>query len=864
MLGQRGGKSVEMKTVLGNFDLVEQLASGGMGTVYRAVQLSLKRSVAVKELRSQFANDPQYISRFEREAVALGSMSNENIVGVIEFGQYEGAYYIVMEYVDGLSLSNLVKSYGKLPANVALTIIENAARGMAYAHRKGIIHRDINPANIMISRDGVVKITDFGLCRPLNESADVTIAGAIMGTPQYMSPEQALGTEVDHRSDIYSLGLVFYELLTAEPSVEGTVGEVLGKILRKTPIPLQKIPPEIPRQMVEILRKCTQPDVETRYQSAAELLAAIRKFRMENEEYNAPAPLDAFLAEANILPKSAAVSKTVESALATDLMQFTAEQKAKATTPAYETSVEKKYFRFIGRLKDLDIRNFIVRYHDFFLPTDEYRSLVEELRAKRSVLMIGRPGSGKSRAIFQALHQLSAEHPDWQVIILRTVPIDDVEQIIPLITTGVCVIVWEDIDQYVSFWEPAEVFPAISHKARNLLLLGTIRIGDEYRLVETHRTDWLYFFDKQIRQSDLSDENAVSLAEGVNAHGTDQFDGTPASIVLDLRKVKVRYGKLQNPHRSLLRAMKMLSIIGIWSCRRKLIHIIAEKLFGCSIDRSQLVDAMKYLIENTFIKRDGEGYCLYHKVYAKKVITDYDDADMEEDISELTDVVREFGDPYYIVNLSHYFWLRSDIANASELCNLAIELKPDFPEAYLNRGMVKASTKDYEGAIADYTKAIELNPELANAYNNRGVSRRRIGNYDGAIADYDKAIALKPDFALAYSNRGYAYFKIGKYDEARRDFNKAAQFTSEYASLCYVNLGILALYDNRFDDAWEAFKKAVEIDENNKRLIANETDDILPWLLEHPDKAGMVCEELRKIVTPEKLIFDQYRQNRDS
>ena len=126
-----------MKKVLGNFGLIKKIASGGMGTVYYAIQLSLRRPVAIKELHPQLADNPTYITRFEREAVVLGAMSNENIVGVIEFGRENDAYYIVMEYVDGLSLSNIIESGGKLSQNVALTILESSARGLAYAHNKG-------------------------------------------------------------------------------------------------------------------------------------------------------------------------------------------------------------------------------------------------------------------------------------------------------------------------------------------------------------------------------------------------------------------------------------------------------------------------------------------------------------------------------------------------------------------------------------------------------------------------------------------------------------------------------------------------------------------------------------------------------
>ncbi|HDG67828.1 MAG TPA: serine/threonine protein kinase, partial [candidate division Zixibacteria bacterium] len=299
-----------MKTVLGNFQLIKKIASGGMGDLYYGIQLSLRRPVAVKQLHPDLASDPKYIERFEREAVLLGAMSNENIVGVIEFGRESGFYYIVLEYVDGVSLAGLVKKVGPLPSNVALTIIEGAARGLAYAHKKGVVHRDINPANIMLSRDGIIKITDFGLAKPVGFSGDS--GGLIVGTPGYMSPEQARGEEVDSRSDIFSLGLVFYELLAGKPAVEGTFPELFEKIKEPAEIPLDRLPPQTDRRLTEIIRKMIAKDKYARYQDISEALADIRRLRRDAPEFSSPAKLDEFLTEWEIVPPAPEESDVVE------------------------------------------------------------------------------------------------------------------------------------------------------------------------------------------------------------------------------------------------------------------------------------------------------------------------------------------------------------------------------------------------------------------------------------------------------------------------------------------------------------------------------------------------------------------------
>ena len=839
-----------MKKVLGNFGLIKKIASGGMGTVYYAIQLSLRRPVAIKELHPQLADNPTYITRFEREAVVLGAMSNENIVGVIEFGRENDAYYIVMEYVDGLSLSSIIESGGKLSQNIALTILESSARGLAYAHNKGIVHRDINPSNIMLSREGVVKITDFGLCKPFQESGNITMDGSIMGTPQYMSPEQARGEEIDQRSDIFSLGLVFYALLAGKPPISGNVTEILNNLIQKKQISMKYLPKKINKRIVEILRKCIDKNKESRYQSISELLADIRKIRREEAKFNSPANLDEFITAFNILSPDEGVRNKIGT--------LSSEQITTPVRTGIPTAIteRRRHFRYIGALEDLDISHFIVRYDRFYLPFIGFHDFIESIESGKNILLIGRPGGGKTRAVFQALSELQEMYPEWQVIIPRPEPLDNPKQAAEIINSKTCVFVWDDIDQYISFWEPNEIFSAMSERTDRLIILGTIRAGHEYRLVEIQKTDWLYIFDDQIRLPDLSDDSAIKLAEGVGAQSTAEFDGTPGSIVLDLRKVKARYNKLQNPYRGILRAMKMLSLVEIWRGKKQLIQIVADKFFRCNFEDITVSDALHYLIENTFIKRDGDSYRFYHNVYAEKVVTDYNEADISEDIQELTEIIRDFGDPYYITNLSRYFWLRYDYEKSLELCNLAIEIKPDSAEAYQSRGAIKGSKKDYNGAIADYTHAIELKPDMAQSYNNRGVVKRRIGDIEGAIEDYNKCIEINPSFALAYNNRGYAFFLLGDYDKAQRDYFNALKKQSEYSSLPHTNLAILALYEGRYGDAWSEFAKAVEIEPRIKSAISTDSD-ILKWLAEHPKDAEEVKKHINQIIAPEKIPEDE-------
>ncbi|NDD40340.1 MAG: serine/threonine protein kinase [Verrucomicrobia bacterium] len=193
---------------LGQYRLVRKIAEGGMGEVYEGVQLKLDRPVAVKLLAEQLAREPEFLARFEREAKSAAALNHPNIVQVYDFGCADGQYYFVMELVEGQDLSLLVKAHGKLPIPVALEYFEQAVLALQFAARHAIIHRDVKPANLMLTRDGRVKVADLGLAKKLTDDSEVTLTGVGMGSPHFLAPEQADdAAHVDHRADIYSLGV---------------------------------------------------------------------------------------------------------------------------------------------------------------------------------------------------------------------------------------------------------------------------------------------------------------------------------------------------------------------------------------------------------------------------------------------------------------------------------------------------------------------------------------------------------------------------------------------------------------------------------------------------------------------------------
>jgi eukaryotic-like serine/threonine-protein kinase len=260
----------------GRYMIVRKLGAGGMADVYLAEDQELGRRVAIKILNGRHANDVQFIERFRREAKNAAALNHPNIVSIYDRGEAEDTYYIAMEYLDGRTLKELVIGRGPAPVNVAVEYVRQILSALRFAHRHGIVHRDIKPHNVLVDREGRVKVTDFGIARA--GTSQMTEAGSIVGTAQYLSPEQARGTEVDQRSDLYSLGVVLYELLTGQTPFDGdTPVEIAMKHLSATPRPPSHIRRDVPRDLDMVVMRALAKDPTARYQSADEMEADLER-----------------------------------------------------------------------------------------------------------------------------------------------------------------------------------------------------------------------------------------------------------------------------------------------------------------------------------------------------------------------------------------------------------------------------------------------------------------------------------------------------------------------------------------------------------------------------------------------------------
>jgi serine/threonine protein kinase/Tfp pilus assembly protein PilF len=260
-------------TLANRYEIIEELGKGGMGRVYRVEDTKLKQEVALKLIKSEIASDKKTIERFRNELKFARNIRHKNVCGMFDLGEAEGAHFITMEYVRGEDLKSLVRRIGQLPIGKSISISKQICEGLVEAHRLGVVHRDLKSNNIMIDKEGNVRIMDFGIARSLTEKG-ITAAGVMIGTPEYMSPEQAEAKEVDKRTDIYSLGVILYEMITGRLPFEGDTHLAIAmKHKGETPRRPKDLNPQIPDILCDIILKCMEKEKDNRYQDVAEVKA---------------------------------------------------------------------------------------------------------------------------------------------------------------------------------------------------------------------------------------------------------------------------------------------------------------------------------------------------------------------------------------------------------------------------------------------------------------------------------------------------------------------------------------------------------------------------------------------------------------
>src|SRR5215218_3725771 len=258
----------------GRYRVIGRIGSGGMTDVYEAEDTQLGRRIALKLLYRRFAEDAEFVERFRREASSAAGLNHPNVVQVFDRGQWDGTYYIAMELLEGRNLKQIVREHGALEPALAVDLVLQILKAERFAHRRGVVHRDIKPHNVIVDEEGRAKVTDFGIARA--GASDMTETGSIMGTAQYLSPEQAQGHPVDARSDLYSIGIVLYELLTGTLPFDAESPVTIAlKQVSEEPLPPRQRKPAVPPALDAVVLRALQKAPADRYQDADQFIAAL-------------------------------------------------------------------------------------------------------------------------------------------------------------------------------------------------------------------------------------------------------------------------------------------------------------------------------------------------------------------------------------------------------------------------------------------------------------------------------------------------------------------------------------------------------------------------------------------------------------
>jgi serine/threonine protein kinase len=265
-------ESEQIPEYISHYKILCRLGKGGMGDIYKAIQDPLNRVVALKVLPPRFGRDEEFAKRFKIEADAIARLQHQNVVSLYEYGEENGFRYFAMQFVDGKDLSRHINERREMPVEEIIDFSRQICRGLRYAHANNVVHRDIKPQNILIDKSNIVKLSDFGIAKIFSGS-DITMTGFTLGTPEYMSPEQALGKNIDHQTDLYSLGVVMYEMLTRKPPFTANDPMAIAyKQVHELPAPPSSKRKETPKRLELIILKALKKNKEERYQSVEEML----------------------------------------------------------------------------------------------------------------------------------------------------------------------------------------------------------------------------------------------------------------------------------------------------------------------------------------------------------------------------------------------------------------------------------------------------------------------------------------------------------------------------------------------------------------------------------------------------------------
>jgi len=698
------------------YTVVRLLGIGGMGAVYRVRDRELDRDAALKLIRSDIAENAEALERFKREIQLSSKITHRNVLRVYDLGESDGIKFLTMEYVDGEDLGSLVKREGRLPLARALDVLRQVCEGLQAAHEAGVIHRDLKPQNIMLDRSGGVYLTDFGLAKSLEQSG-MTQTGTLLGTPFYMSPEQVRGAEVDRRSDIYSLGIILYQMVTGSlPYTGDTPYEVMSQRLHRLPRPVVELNPEAPAYLRKIIERCLAVDPSLRYGSAAEVLADLQggtfrptlRYQVRRRRWLGPAAAAVAIAAALALggvwlyrkghAARTAAPRKPQSVLIADFANHTGDPVFDGTLePAFSIAMEGA--------------SFITSYN-----RNQARKLAAQLQ----------PGA---TALDETLARLVA-----------------VREGVSVVTSGSVDRRGDGYEVSIRALDAATGKPILTDQenasGKDRVLSSIARLAAHVRAALGDATPQ----SAQLAAAETFSAGSIEAAHEYGAAQDFQWAGNWDEAIR-------HYRKALDLDPNLGRAYAGLAAVESNRGRRQ----EAEKYYKDALARiDRMSDREKY--------RTRGGYYL--------LIRNPDNA-----IEEFTALLKAYpSDTAGIANLAFAYFVKRDMAKALEWGRRAIEIYPKNVPQRNNFGLIAMYAGDFETGIREQKVVFQLNPKFVLGFVGLALSQLGAGRAAEATATWNELAAIGPDGASAAA-AGLADFALyeGRLSDARAILEKAVE-----------------------------------------------------------------------------------------
>jgi tetratricopeptide (TPR) repeat protein len=818
------GTPGQLRPAVPGYELLGELGRGGMGVVYKARQTGLNRLVALKMVLAGAHAGAQQLARFQTEAEAVAQLDHPNIVQIYEVGEHHGLPYFSLEYVPGGTLAETIA--GKpCPPEQAAAVAQQLARAMAEAHQHGVIHRDLKSANVLLTRDGVPKITDFGLAKSLDSGLELTKSGTLMGTPSYMSPEQARGEmhAVGPLSDLYSLGAILYELLTGRPPfLAPSVVETLFQVRHQEPVPPRRLQPKVPKDLETICLKCLQKEPAKRYAGCHELAEDLRQFRAGEAIRARPVgriergwrwcrrnPRTALLTAALCGLICAVVASLVIIGVRVSREQEAVAQAREAATERIEQAAGAVASGDHRRARDLlgwsdpflesspalaDVRDRRDTLRAQVAVYAEFKQLLDDARfdcrfGSRPEKERGRQTCGRLLALYDDIERgtgpAAAGLPPLNPEQLQLFKEDAFEAFL----------VAAQVEQDLAADEPARKEAA--RKAVVWLNRAEAVLPGTRALHVQRAACWGVLGDRDADAADIKRAEAIAPTSAVDRFWRAFAEHARGEVALRNKDAKAAPVHFRNAVAEYATFVQMRP----------------DAFWGyfnwafCLVRLNQLDDAAIAFTTCTRIRPDfpwpynNRGTIHLNKKRFDQAILDYN--------------LALAHNPRYVEAWANRGIAYAELGKTDEaLSDLtrAIELNPNYAPAYAKRAEVRLARKEHAAALGDYDRLIGLTADKNPIYLQRGDAYQGMGRYEEAIQDYDRVIAADPRNPAAYYGRAGAHYARRDYLKARDDYSRVIALAPRAAG-AYENRGVINwLHLKEFDAALRDWNQVIALD----------------------------------------------------